>query len=227
MTQAHAGVMTTAPAPDIEILGVGAIYDAGSDQFFAFGSATRFKSLSGIDAILPDKHSLERAAAIDPYAAAIKTGVFEMQATIKPGGEVAAFKPDGTVATNTFTIHGSLNDAAPTDEIVLLKGTITEMNMAVFSTSGVLEFMATGVSGELSKYYGGAFAEAFLKMTLSVVEPNPVTAGAYRFESSFMAAGQADVAKPVPEPASMAIWGSVVVVGSVLSRRRMKNRLSV
>tara|TARA_R110002073_G_scaffold315639_2_gene488293 strand:+ start:3386 stop:4012 length:627 start_codon:yes stop_codon:yes gene_type:complete len=208
MNQAHAGVMTTAPTPDIYVAGLWATYDGS--EFVSQGEAMMYKPPLGDDVnILPDGYST--------LLGATSSGVFEMRATITA---------DGAISDASFTVHGSLGTAS-TGEVVLLRGTVTEMNMAVFSTSRLLEFKVTDkddVTGVLAPMFQSQYGGAVIKMTLQSwhygVSP-------YTFTDAFGATGAANIGRPVPEPASMAIWGSVLVVGSVFSRRRNRNRLAV
>ncbi len=166
-----------------------------------------YKPPSGDDVnILPDGYSTSLGAS---------SGVFEMQATIAP---------DGEVINGDFTVYGSL-ETATGSPLVLLHGTITEMNMAVFS-SGILEFKVTdkNFTGTLAPFFQSQYGGAVIKMTLPSWHYG---VDRYTFSNIFGASGAANIGRPVPEPASMAIWGSVLVVGSVLSRRRTKNRSAV
>lgn len=207
MNQAHAGVMTTVPPPDIYVAGLWATYDGS--EFVSQGEAMMYKPLLGDDVnILPDKYSATLGAT--------SSGLFQMQANITA---------DGTISEASFTVHGSLGTAS-TGEVVLLSGTITEMNMAVFSTSHILEFKVTDkeFTGTLAPFFQSQYGGAVIKMTLQSWHYGD---SLYTFTDAFGATGAANIGRPVPEPASMAIWGSVLVVGSVFSRRRNRSRLAV
>ncbi|QEG42467.1 hypothetical protein [Roseimaritima ulvae] len=143
-----------------------------------------------------------------------------------PAGAAGLFRLDaffdagGNFTGGTFLIEGAHSPAD--SRVTLLKGTITEMDDAAFNSSGNLEFLGTSTIrddsladfGPVGSLVGIKFNSGASANTFSWIAD---------FSTMF---GTADVGRPVPEPASLTAFASVLAIGCCgTARRRRKQRL--
>lgn len=189
---ATAGVML--PAPDIWVSSANVMYNGVSDQFLVMGNAATLEYPESTVQNLYYGNGMNVAARMT------------LNATIDENGDLAG---------GTFNIVGSTMKVGPT--VSLLSGTLTDLQEAAFTSAGKLEFSAVVASNPNP---GQGFYDIFGPEV--VLSFGNLGAG-NSFTSSFMVAGfaTADVGRPVPEPASFALWA----VGAPLLtlRRRRAN----
>lgn len=110
----------------------------------------------------------------------------------------------------TFSVWGSFVSGGTNVE--LLSGTITEAQTGAFYDDGIIEFLATGLTGQLSDAY--FLDESALRLSTTVTGSDFLSDFSYEGWSAV-----ADIARPVPEPATFSFFLVAFVAGC--RRRRI------
>ena len=140
------------------------------------------------------------------------SGLFRLTGTLDGSGNF----------TGNVVVEGSLSAADP--KVELLNVTLTAIETAMVG-DGKLEFLGTLASAHSSMPLFGMVGG---QMGVKFNAPDTISTGGFSFSDSFtytmMNTASADLGRPVPEPASMAIFASTLVVGCCgLRRQRRKS----
>ncbi len=171
--------------PDISATSVIATYNASSQKLSLRGSAV---SLKDSDNVL---HNIFKGNNSN------KAGSFSLDAFIDSSG---AFQ------SGSFEIKGTLTKSS--SAVTLLKGTLTEANTSVFS-QGQLEFLATAdPTSSLAHLFSSNVGGTGIKLA----NLNGGSFASFTPLVGFFSTGTADIGRPVPEPASLSIFASLLMI---------------
>lgn len=148
------------------------------------------------------------------------SGVFQ-------GGWFSVEGASSASATSTFSAADNAVRISPTPtlthdpDVSLLSGTLTDLNAAVMGSGTRLQFTAGSLSGEFASIFG----DEVVLTTNEFAGPMSLASLLTQFQLSG-GSGSADIGRPVPEPSSALVWGSVIAIGCVRRRRNRRTLLT-
>ncbi|TWT54686.1 hypothetical protein Pla22_23360 [Rubripirellula amarantea] len=202
--------------PDIAVGGLAGMYNADSDDLYLQGAAGSIKMTT-------DPSDAGQTIYLGTGGGGPKraSGLFMLNATVQDAGLVqpSATARSATANQHTFSITGAFNQSAGTlgtaddTNVVLLQGTLTEARLAAFETLSRIDFVATVTGGALSNLFE---PEILIKVDTGS------SFNSFAYTVNGFGAGSADVGKPVPEPASLAIWSAIAFAACCSQKRRKR-----
>lgn len=215
--------MLEKPGPDIFLSSLTAIYDPGSDLLVIGGSAWQFtlpdatqKRIYFGNGTQATQDLLADFSIPIPLPGPGYTGYFMLNATVDGNGvfSTGEFAVVGYLASDP----GGAPDPSPPATVTLLRGTITEMHSTAFDV-GKIDFVAKSLSSDIAgmkDLFGG---QVGIKFNANYA-PNSSQAISFSNFIPVLGNGSGDLGRPVPEPASMAVWASALMLGVTVRRRR-------